>query len=136
MMIEDAVEDLILLALEFTPEVETLVDEEEENEENEVDLTVVQNSPTSKKKLNKMKAIVSATNMMTKQNSDVPVKQSSVEEDLIPSNVLSVLDKNQRAVVNTAAKELRKVYTKKISERLVQLLKVTIRALAKTLKTL
>ena len=135
MMIEDAVEDLILLALEFTPEVETLVDEEEENEEkkeeNEVDLTVVQNSPTSKKKLNKMKAIVSATNMMTKQNSDVPVKQSSAEEDLIPSNVLSVLDKNQRAVVNTAAKELRKVYTKKISERLVQLLKVTIRALAK-----
>lgn len=121
MMIEDAVEDLILLALEFTPEVETAVEEDTAEATEEVDLTDDSQSP--KRSVRSLKAVVNATKVLPKKE----------EEDvgLTPANVLSVLDSNQRAVVNTAAKELRKNYTKKITERLVSLLKITLRALAK-----
>ena len=127
MMIEDAIEDLILLALEFSPEVESKVETKEGDTSHEVDLTEegnnVSSTPTSK--LNKMKAVASVAKMFTKQQTE------DEEEELSPSNVLSVLDKIQRAVVNTAAKDLRKVYTKKISEKLIHLLKTTNRSLAK-----
>ena len=99
MMIEDAVEDLILLALEFTPEVETSL-EEDSNIPEEVDLT--DNSLSPKKSVRSLKAVFNASKVLTK-------KDEEEDLDLTPANVLSVLDNNQRAVVNTAAKKLRLV---------------------------
>ena len=124
MMIEDAIEDLILLALQFTPNVETKV-EEEEGEPETLSVDLCSSGSSSPKKKTKLKAVLSATKILSNPNQD------EKEEALTPSNILSVLDKTQTAVVNTAAKELRKSHTKKLSEKLVLLLKTTIRALAK-----
>ena len=126
MMIEDAIEDLILLALQFTPNVETKV-EEEEGEQETLSVDLCSSGSSSPKKKTKLKAVLSATKILSNPNQD------EKEEALTPSNILSVLDKTQTAVVNTAAKELRKSHTKKLSEKLVLLLKTTIRALAKKL---
>ena len=120
MMIEDAIEDLILLALEFTPEIEAKV-EEDEIKTQEIDLTVA-DAETKQTLKAEVKKIVAANNLRRKDDDE--------DEVMTPSNILSVLDKTQRAVVNTAAKELRKVFTKKISEKLILLLKTTIRNLA------
>ena len=124
MMIEDAIEDLILLALEFTPEIEAKV-EEDEIKTQEIDLTVSDAEMKQSLKAD-VKKIVAANKLQ--------IKDTSEDEELTPSNVLSILDKTQRAVVNTAAKELRKVFTKKISEKLILLLKTTIRNLASHFK--
>ena len=99
MMIEDAVEDLILLALDFTPEVDVSKKESEDEEEftKEIDLTGDSAVVVKKNKIKKLKSVMSATKIISKDSSDDDLP-------LTPSNVLSKLDKTQIAVVQTAAK--------------------------------
>ena len=47
------------------------------------------------------------------------------------ANLLTVLDRHQIQAVNSAAKEIRKNYSKKISEKLISLIRSTLRVLAK-----
>ena len=47
------------------------------------------------------------------------------------ANLLTVLDRHQIQAVNSAAKEIRKNYSKKISEKLISLVRSTLRVLAK-----
>ena len=61
---------------------------------------------------------------------------NGLDEDLeIPINqpayLLSVLDRHQIAAVNSAAKEIRKNYSKKVSDKLISLIRATLRVLAK-----
>ena len=65
-----------------------------------------------------------------------PPRRRSVDEDgdLNPNqiaNLLTVLDRHQIQAVNAAAKEIRKNYSKKISEKLITLIRSTLRVLAK-----
>ena len=53
---------------------------------------------------------------------EIPISQ--------PAFLLSVLDRHQIAAVNSAAKEIRKNYSKKVSEKLISLIRATLRVLA------
>ena len=112
-MIEDAIEDLITLALEFTPTVD-IIEDKTDSETQYVDLNNEEQM------------------QVWRTAGEKPLEKEQEDEALppTPSNILSVLDKTQMALVRTAAKELRKTYSKKISEKLCVLMKTTLRALA------
>ena len=98
-MIEDAIEDLIVLALEFKPSMDEIAVDKEEIPE-VTDLTSLA------KKLSKKKS----------PNSN---------------DILLHLDSQQIAAIKKAADDLRKAYSKKICEKLILLMKNSIRTLTK-----
>ena len=104
-MIEDAIEDLIVLALEFKPSMDEIAVEKEKSD------TVV-----------KVDLATNLTNL---------AKKLEKKKDPNSNQVLLHLDTNQITAIKKAADDLRKTYSKKICERLVQLMKQTIRSLTK-----
>ena len=117
-MIEDAIDDLITLAMEFTPVV---------------DVKAVEKKDTETTRPQKVEPDPESQNIDLNDDETMVWKTPEVKEEpyVPPSNVLSVLDKTQRSLVRVAAKELRKNYSKKIADRLSQLMKTSLRALAK-----
>ena len=120
-MVEDAVEDLILLALgqdKHQPEIEEV--------ESVTDPVVVINAPDRDKG--------------RRQSKFKDLKADSIDQNEYqtkrPTHLLSVLDRQQIIAINTAAKDLRKNYMKKVSDKLVSLIKTTLRTLAKYFQTI
>ena len=116
-MVEDAIEDLIALALEFKPSAEVA--------ESELGSSIIAKSPREEEEETDQK----------KKKPDI-IHLKGLDDDLeIPINqpayLLSVLDRHQIAAVNSAAKEIRKNYSKKVSDKLVSLIRGTLRVLAK-----
>ena len=99
-MIEDAIEDLIILALEFKPSLDTVAKEKEVKEEEPEDLLSLAKILKKRKNPNS-------------------------------GEVLSHLDSNQISEIKKASEDLRKTYSRKVCERLVQLVKNTLRFLSK-----
>ena len=101
-MIEDAIEDLITLALEFKPTTDAVVADMETKDE-----TLLQ------------------VNMkdLTKQ---VKKRQSPNSKEII-----SHLDASQISIITKAAEDLRKNYCRKVSDRLMTLMRTSLRLLAK-----
>ena len=117
-MVEDAIEDLIALALEFKPTGEVA--------ESDLGSTIIAKSPRTEDE--------EETDQKKKKSNILNLK--GLDEDLeIPINqpayLLSVLDRHQIAAVNSAAKEIRKNYSKKVSDKLISLIRATLRVLAK-----
>ena len=98
-MIEDAIEDLITLALEFKPTIDLVVPDQDT-------VNKVVNLGDLASKLKKK------TNPKSKE-------------------ILSHLDSTQIAAIQNAAKDLRKNYSKKVSDRLMALMRSTLKVLAK-----
>ena len=99
-MIEDAIEDLIVLALEFKPSMDEIAVEKEKPKEPVKDLT-------------------SLSKLMKKR------------KDPDSNNLILHLDSNQISAIKKASDDLRKTYSRRVCERLIQLMKNSIRSLTK-----
>ena len=117
-MVEDAIEDLIALALEFKPTTEVA--------ESEIGSAIVTKSPRTddeEERSSRQKASSVINVKGLDDDLEIPINQ--------PAHLLSVLDRHQIAAVNSAAKEIRKNYSKKVSDKLISLVRATLRVLAK-----
>ena len=118
-MVEDAIEDLIGLALEFKPTTEVA--------ESEIGSSIIAKSPRTDDEDDKPGRHRKSSSFINVKGLDddleIPINQ--------PAHLLSVLDRHQIAAVNSAAKEIRKNYSKKVSDKLISLVRATLRVLAK-----
>ncbi|CAB4063578.1 DNAH [Lepeophtheirus salmonis] len=132
MMIEDAVEDLISLALQSSNIVDSTFDESAENRI--LDATSL-HTPDSFSGSNPQSIEVSDNEH--EKSSDVerrPVRNIVMKirnRNPKDGNLLQVFDKNSQNAINSASRELRRNYSKRVADKLAYLTKNSLKNLAK-----
>lgn len=127
-MVEDAVEDLIGLALL------SLNLQEDEVEEKASVASSAQSPSTSGDEEEKDKKKKNDSSKLAKNRFRSCVAEARAEtadNNSSTPNLLQVLDKNSQNAVNNAAKELRRNYAKKVADKLANLTKTSLKILSK-----